>query len=216
MKIKSPAFAHLSYEAAKESAERVGQQRLDKVREYRREASRKASVANKRLQRLEKNNLTDSPAYQQYIKSGGGRFGVKGKSYNEIQREVSRLDKFLNSQTSTIKGINTNLKEMAANTGIKYKNLTDLRAKASKFFELASKVEQYLRTVEDMASAIGYQKIWEQVNVYVQKEKKSLENADDDIDQMIKDVTKALKEYEDPIKVRNRELNKTLNFKMLK
>lgn len=216
MKIKSPAFAHLSYEAAKESAERVGQQRLDKVREYRREASRKASVANKRLQRLEKNNLTDSPAYQQYIKSGGGRFGVKGKSYNEIQREVSRLDKFLNSQTSTIKGINTNLKEMAANTGIKYKNLTDLRAKASKFFELASKVEQYLRTVEDMASAIGYQKIWEQVNVYVQKEKKTLENADDDIDQMIKDVTKALKEYEDPIKVRNRELNKTLNFKMLK
>lgn len=216
MKIKSPAFAHLSYETAKESAERVGQQRLDKVREYRREASRKASVANKRLQRLEKNNLTDSPAYQQYIKSGGGRFGVKGKSYNEIQREVSRLDKFLNSQTSTIKGINTNLKEMAANTGIKYKNLTDLRAKASKFFELASKVEQYLRTVEDMASAIGYQKIWEQVNVYVQKEKKSLENADDDIDQMIKDVTKALKEYEDPIKVRNRELNKTLNFKMLK
>lgn len=210
------AFEKLALAAAKKSAENVGEERLRKIRDYRRDASRKASVANKRLQRLEKNGLTDSPAYKRFIKDGGGRFGVKGKSYNEVQREVSRLDRFLESQTSTVKGINENLKEMAKNTGIKYKNLKDLRQKASKFFELASKVEQYLRTVEDMASAIGYQKIWEQVNVYVEREKKNLNSADEDIDRMIEDVTKAIKEYDDPIKVRNRKLNATINFKMLK
>ena len=91
------------------------------------------------------------------------------------------------------------LKEMAANTGIKYENLQDLRSKASKFFELSSKVEKYLRTVDDMASAIGYQKIWETINQYVKNEQIDLSNAEGDIDGMVKAVTDAIKEYDQPI-----------------
>lgn len=187
-----------------------------RIREYRTEASRKASVANKRIKRLEKNGLTDSPAYQRYIKSGGGKFGVKGKTYNEVQKEVARLNKFLDSQTSTIKGINSNLKEMAKNTGIKYKNLKELRAKSSKFFELSSKVEQYLRNVDDMASAIGYQKIWEAVNQYTKSAKINLENGEADVDAMIEEVTKALKEYDDPIKDKINEINESFDWFLLK
>ena len=86
---------------------------------------------------------------------------------------------------------------MAVNTGVKYKNLQDLRAKATKFFELSSKVEQYLRNVEDMASAIDYEQIWEQVNVYVDTNRIDLANAKGDIDGMIKHVVQALKQYED-------------------
>ncbi|WP_457816372.1 hypothetical protein, partial [Staphylococcus aureus] len=130
------------------------------INAYRKEASRLVSLANKRVQRLELNGLTDSPAYKAYIASGG-KFGVRGKSHNELQQEVARLNRFINSTTSTIKGVNKTLKEMADNTGITYRDLKELRAKSSKFFELANKVEQYLRTVDDMASAIGYQKIWE-------------------------------------------------------
>ena len=169
-----------------------------KISEDRREASRLASLANKRVQRLEANGLQDSPAYQMYLKTGG-KFGVKGKTHNELQQEVSRLKRFIDMNTSTVKGVTNTLKEMAANTGIQYNNLKELKAQSAKFFELASKVEQYLRTVEDMASAIGYQKIWETINQYVKNGEIDLSSADGDIDGMVKAVTDAIKQYETPI-----------------
>ena len=164
----------------------------------RKEASRLASLANKRAQRLEANGLQDSPAYQMYLKTGG-KFGVKGKTHNELQQEVSRLKRFIDMNTSTVRGVTTTLKEMAANTGISYANMKELKQKSAKFFELASKVEQYLRTVEDMASAIGYQKIWETINQYVKSGEIDLSSADGDIDGMVKAVTDAIKQYETPI-----------------
>ena len=169
-----------------------------KISEDRREASRLASLANKRVQRLEANGLQDSPAYQMYLKTGG-KFGVKGKTHNELQQEVSRLKRFIDMNTSTVRGVTTTLKEMAANTGISYANMKELKQKSAKFFELASKVEQYLRTVEDMASAIGYQKIWETINQYVKSGEIDLSNADGDIDGMVRAVTDAIKQYETPI-----------------
>lgn len=168
-----------------------------RIREYRKEASRLASMANKRVTRLENNNLKDTPAYKTYLE-GGGKFGVKGKTYNELQREVSRLNQFINSLTSTVKGANNVLIELANNTGIKYDSVKDLRAKAPKFFELSSKVEQYLRTVNDMASAIGYQKIWEAVNQYVADSNIDLSESINDIDYMIEKISNALSEYEQP------------------
>ena len=169
-----------------------------KIRADRKEASRLASLANKRAQRLEANGLQDSPAYQMYLKTGG-KFGVKGKTHNELQQEVSRLKRFIDMNTSTVRGVTTTLKEMAANTGISYANMKELKQKSAKFFELASKVEQYLRTVEDMASAIGYQKIWETINQYVKSGEIDLSSADGDIDGMVKAVTDAIKQYETPI-----------------
>ncbi|MGJ8500823.1 hypothetical protein [Glaesserella parasuis] len=173
------------------------EKRVVAINAYRKEASRLVSLANKRVQRLELNGLTDSPAYKAYIASGG-KFGVRGKSHNELQQEVARLNRFINSTTSTIKGVNKTLKEMADNTGITYRDLKELRAKSSKFFELANKVEQYLRTVDDMASAIGYQKIWETINTYVKRGDIDLGDADNDVDNMVDVVTKAIKEYERP------------------
>ena len=186
-----------------------------RVKAFRAEASRKASLANKRIQRLEKAGLKDSPAYQRYIKDGGQRFGVRGKTYREVQSEVARLDRFISSQTSTIKGVNAVLKDMAANTGIKYKNLTELRKKSAKFFELASKVEQYLRTVDDMASAIGYKKIWEVINTYTQEANVDLGDADLKIDEMVERVTNAIKEYDDPINMTVNVTNETSEWFLL-
>lgn len=176
-------------------AQKEVDRKAERIKKDRAEATKLASKANKRIKRLESNNMTDSPAYDKYIK-GQGKFSVRGKTHNEVQKEVSRLNKFLDSQTSTIRGISSNLKEMAANTGIKYKNLKDLKSKASKFFELSSKVEQYLRTVDDIASAIGYQKIWEAVNEYTKLHKNALSDGEDRIDDMVKAVTDALKNYE--------------------
>lgn len=185
-----------------------------RIKEFRREASRLAAIANKRVERLEKNNLKSTPAYQRYIE--GGRFGVKGKDYNQVQKELSRLKSFLGSETSTIRGANNTLKDMAKNTGIQYSNMTELRDKAPKFFELASKVEQYLRNVEDMASAIGYQKIWEAINQYTDEAKVDLAQADTDIDGMISAVTRALTEFEKPIADRINVSNEAFNWYPIK
>lgn len=171
----------------------------ERIRTFRKEASRKAAVANKRIERLEARGLKDSPAYKALVENGKPKFGVRGKSYNQVQQELSRINKFLDAKTSTITGINSTLKEIATNTGIKYKNLTELRSKSAKFFELSSKVEQYLRTVEDIASAVGYQKIWEAINVYTQKNRTNLSDSDTDVDDLVDKVSKALTEYEEPI-----------------
>ena len=160
---------------------------LDEAR-YRKYVSSVMAVANKRIDRLEKNELTDSPAYQKYITEVGVKFSVKGLSHNELQSLVAKLKNFMESETSTVRGLNNVLKNMAKATGIKYDNMKDLQSKAKGFFELSSKVEQYLRNVEDIASAIGYQKIWEAVNQYVSTEKIDLANADDEIEELSKVV----------------------------
>lgn len=172
--------------------------KADRIREYRRGVSRLADVANKRIKRLERNNLTTTPAYQKFIEDGGARFGVKGKSYNEVQQELSRLRRFIEAKTSTVRGANNVLKEIASNTGIKYKNMAELKVKSAKFFELASKVEQYLRNVEDAASAIGYQKIWEAINTYTDEAKVDLTDTGLSVEDMLENVTNALTEYEEP------------------
>lgn len=165
-------------------------------KEYRKEVTKIVSVANKRIARLEKSKLTDSPAYQKWLDEGGAKFSVKGKSHNQLQREVARLKKFMQSETSTVRGLNQTLKNMAKATGVKYKNLRDLQSKAKNFFTLASKVEQYLRSVNDIASAIGYQKIWTAINQYVQKEKIDLAKAEGDIEGLTKTVSELLADYD--------------------
>ena len=154
--------------------------------------NRYVSLANKRVKRLEEAGLKDSPAYQKLIANGESKFSVKGKTHNQLQQEVSRLASFINAQTSTIRGINNNLKEIAKNTGVKFTNLKDLRQKSKQFFSLASKVEQYLRTVEDMASAIGYQKIWEAINSYVKDSGMSIDEAQNDVEGIINIVDRLI------------------------
>lgn len=168
-----------------------------KQKAFRAEASRLASLANKRVARLEANKMEDSPAYRGYIESGGGKFSVKGKTHNELQIEMSRMRKFIKAKTSTLTGIKEHVKEIADITGIKYKSVKELHAKTAKFFELASKVEQYLRDVEDMASAVGYQKIWESINVYTQDSSINLADAKNSVEEMVDAITKVImKQYE--------------------
>lgn len=155
----------------------------DEYKRLKAEVSRKASMANKRLVRLENNNLTDTPAYKKWVDyKGGVKFSVKGKDYNQLQQELARLNNFIDSTTSTVRGANKVLKEIADNTGIKYGSVKELQAKSKQFFELTSKIEQYLRQTENSATAIGYRKIWEAINQYVQDEKIALGDANLDID----------------------------------
>ena len=67
--------------------------------------SRLASAGNKRLRRLEKAGLNETPAYTA-IKRSGGDFSVKSKTINELRSEFSRVRTFLDpsTKTSTVRG----------------------------------------------------------------------------------------------------------------
>ena len=149
----------------------------DKYKELRAEVSRMASMANKRLKRLENNNLTMLPAYQAWEQNGSIRFSVKGKDYNQLQAEFWRLKNFLDDRTSTVREANAFLREMAENTGIQYKGLEDLKNKSARFFELAEKIREYNQAIGQAAQALDYQKIWQQINTAVQQDAIDLSEA---------------------------------------
>ena len=60
-------------------------------RELRRQVTKLSSIANKRLGRLKMRGYEDSPAYEAWERGGSVRFGVKGKSYDEVQAEYWRV-----------------------------------------------------------------------------------------------------------------------------
>ena len=160
------------------------------------EVSRKASMANKRLVRLENNNLTSSHAYQKWVDyQGGVKFSVRGKDYNQLQQELARVNQFIEAKTSTVRGLNKVLKEMAENTGIKYGSVKELQSKSKNFFALADKIKEYLRQTEGSASAIGYQPVWQAINEYVQQEKIDLGDSELEIDGLVDKIAK-LTSYE--------------------
>lgn len=156
-----------------------------------REVSRLASMANKRLVRLENNGFEDSPAYKQWIESGGEKFSVRGKDYNALQKELARVRQFVNAKTSTIRGAQSVLKAIAANTGANFKG-KELWAQASNFFRVASMIEQYIRNTEDVASAIGYQKIWTALNQYTQANNIDLAAMQVDMEQMVGNIAQMI------------------------
>lgn len=150
--------------------------------EYKRlkkETSRLASMANKRLDRLENNNLTMMPSYMSWQANGAIRFSVKGKTYNQLQSEYWRVKHFLDERTSTVRQANAFLKEMANNIGLRYGSLEELKDASAMFFELASKIEQYNRTIDSSVRAMDYQRIWTEIHNYIRDDDISLADATD-------------------------------------
>ena len=166
------------------------QARKQRIRQLKQEISKKASMANKRLKRLERNDLTNVPAYRQYVQGGGVKFSVKGKNYNQLQAELSRVNHFINSKTSTVRGTNSVLKEIANTAKIKYNNLSELYGNVNQFFSLATKVEDYLNATGQTALAIGYQRVWEAINKYVEQEGKILLDTTRDLAKALPEIAK--------------------------
>lgn len=172
------------------TGKKINKLRNDKRRKYAIEISKLASKANKRLKRLELQNLTSSPAYQKFLQLGVNKFSVKNKDYNQLQSEKMKLLNFLNSQTSTIRGLNKSLRTLSSSTGLKNQSVLQLHTKAKTFFAIAQKIEEYLDNVEGSALTIGYEKIWEVVAKYVNDSQDSMSDFDVDITKMIDEIHK--------------------------
>ena len=151
------------------------------------QVSHLASMANKRLDRLEKNELTSSPAYQKWEQNGSHRFSVSGKSYSEVQSEYWRVKDFLEMRTSSVTGTKAVLQEIATNIGwgkIDFENIALTQTQLSNFFAIANPVSQYLDSVDESAAALDYQEIWDTINAAYQQGKIDFNNAELDAEQM--------------------------------
>lgn len=151
------------------------------------QVSQLASMANKRLDRLEKNELTLSPAYQKWEQNGSHRFSVGGKSYPEVQSEYWRVKDFLEMRTSSVTGTKAVLQEIATNIGwgdIDFDNIALTQEQLSNFFKIADTVSQYLDSVDESAAALDYQEIWDTINAAYQQGKIDFNNAELDAEQM--------------------------------
>ena len=160
-----------------------------KEREYRREASRLVSLANKRLKRIEQQGLVESPAYKKYVEDGKQKFGIRGKNMEEVKQEVARINDYIKKQTSTVTGTKKYLDNVAKSVGIvKFDNYKQLQDQLNAFFRGVDKVREYLQNSKEVSVAIGYSKIHEVVSNYVQEVGSELDSIDDLVVEMAEKV----------------------------
>lgn len=163
------------------------------TKEFRKEIRRLSQIANKRMKRLEERDWGDAPALKALKEEGIVKFGVKGKTHQELQAMAAKLLRFLNAETSTVTGAIEDIKETARITNITYESVNELKVKATKFFELASKIKQYLKSQEDTAAALNYRMIWNQINTYVQENEIDLAAAETSVETLLEQVDDILK-----------------------
>lgn len=149
------------------------------IANFRRKVSRRASVANKRLERLSKLNI-DSDAYNQWVKNGAIRFGVKGKTTSQVVAELDRIEHFLQLESATVKGAKRIYQETIKNIGADTSNTPAFSIHTGNFFKIASKLSQLLESANESALALDYHKIWKAINTYVSKSMDSINDLTDD------------------------------------
>lgn len=150
------------------------------TKELNKELNRLNSLANKRLKRL-KNKGIKSPA----LRNMPDKFTNKGKTRAEKLKDFHRVSKFVNSETSTLKGVKDTYNKILNNTGLDEVILekTSIDTKSigtsqvidltNEFFSLTSMVTDYL---ESKGEFLSYDKVWD----YVKNEMKL--NTSDEID----------------------------------
>jgi hypothetical protein len=166
---------------------------LEKERKLREEARRLVSMANKRLKRLEEQDLINSPAYKKWVEDGGQKFSIRGKNIDEVKQEIARMNDFLKKQTSTVKGAKQYFKNIAKEVGIEsFDDFKDLQEKLNTFFETTAKIKEYLYNTKEIGVAIGYQKIWEVVSDYVEEVGHELELTEEDVLKMTEKIVESV------------------------
>lgn len=180
--------------------------------------------ANSMLDKLEKNNLENTPSYHTFTtKEGRTRFGIKGMTNEQVNAEFQKVKAFLDNTTSTVKGAKQFVKTASKVIGISpsdfntvYPNFWRVADELRKSLELtkarylALDSERVINTVRQVLER-GYQGTAQIKNVAdalenaVQELEYSLPNA------VTKDVADYMNEYIDQV-AKDRTINLTINF----
>lgn len=147
------------------------------------EVSRMAQMINKRMVRLERNNLQMVSAYKEWERQGKPHYGVKGKSYNELQSEYWKLKKIIDDITSTVTGANNYLKDMGKRLGFgdnfKKSQMEDLKANLNGYWRLYHRIEEYVSSLQGEGYNIGSPRIQEMITNYIKENNANLRTIDE-------------------------------------
>lgn len=151
-----------------------------KRNELAKEVSRMAQMANKRINRLEKNNLQMTSAYKTWERQGKPHYSVKGKNYQQLQSEYWKIKKVIDNENSLVKTANANLRQMNIELGFaETKNMNTIKQNLNGFWDVFSKIKQYTDTLEGSDYNIGSPRIKEMISDYVKTNKVDLSNIDE-------------------------------------
>lgn len=149
------------------------------------EVSRLAQMANKRMQRLENNDLQMSSAYKTWESQGKPHYSVRGKDYQGLQSEYWKIRKVIDNVSSTVRGANAQLRKTASALGFNGNDtLSNIKSNLSGYWELYSKVQQYMGTIENEGYNIGSPRLQEMISNYVKTNKGALNDVDSINDSM--------------------------------
>lgn len=123
--------------------------------ELAREVSRLARIANKRLDRLEKSAFSTTSAYNQWKRMGGQRFRTNGMSYQQLQQEYWRVQNFLQSETSTIKGARQYINNILSKVGGIMPNLSGVVYSDEQMVKMASNYYKLLTEIGNKLDEAG-------------------------------------------------------------
>lgn len=182
----------------KELADIVVNDLTDKKMQLQAQVDAMAKEANARLDELARNEM-NSPAYANWVQNGEIRFGVKGKTYQEVQSEYWRTKNFLDAKTSTVKGAQDVLNQISRNTGFKSETGKLTQDEASSFFKLADRISDYYKMTGDSAKALDYQKIWEQINTAIERADLRIDEVGYEVKE-IEQIAKVTEKVEEEIK----------------
>lgn len=139
--------------------------------------NRLAGVANKRVKTLNKHNYK---AVTRSIMESGGKFTTRGKDINKLRAEYIRVKQFLQSKTSTVRGINKVQAETIKT--LKSKGINITKEDFNKFWETYERIkERDPRVAERALKYTALQDVAEMINDGY--------SMDDIIDHMTKDLT---------------------------
>lgn len=166
-----------------------------KRNELAKEVSRLAQMANKRISRLEKNNLQMTSAYKTWERQGKPHYSVKGKNYQQLQSEYWKIKKVIDNENSLVKTANANLKKTNIELGFaETNNMETIKANLNGFWDVFSKIKQYTDTLEQSDYNIGSPRIKEMISDYVKTNKADLSNIDD-VQSAIEKIKSDVDEY---------------------
>lgn len=128
--------------------------------------------AKSQLKGLENAGL-DTPAKQKLLAKTDLR--TKGKSYNQLQSTYFAVDKFLKSQTASVKGATQNLNQIAKIVGVKNLSSADFVTYANQFFQIASYAKQALQV---SGQTIGSARLFESIRSVSKKYETAWNNSE--------------------------------------
>ena len=143
--------------------------------------SRLVSASNKRIRRLEKSELGESPALRSLqTRTGENRLSVKGKSQGQLQRTFTEAKHFLNLKTSTIGGYKSVVKNIKKSVSERTgRSISEIDV--SKLYSTLHKAQE-LGLVDKRGSKGSEQAVNEIIDILERNPNKSIDDIINDID----------------------------------